>query len=137
LWRFIGRAGRLSSLGSSWAVRIALVAAVLACAFVTRAAWEDFGLGVYSRLDSASVANAQEFEQEDGESFADDQYSTGSGETTMREATVVSPPDEQYSANTGELLEAGGPGSGPVPTMPDGTCPDEFPEEDGGACYPG
>jgi hypothetical protein len=36
----------------------------------------------------------------------------------------------------GNLLEAGGPTSGPVPLMPDGGCPREFPTMRDGACYP-
>lgn len=36
----------------------------------------------------------------------------------------------------GSLLEAGGPTSGPVPLMPDGGCPREFPTMRDGACYP-
>ena len=34
------------------------------------------------------------------------------------------------------LLEAGGPTSGPLPLMPDGGCPREFPAMREGACYP-
>jgi hypothetical protein len=34
------------------------------------------------------------------------------------------------------LLEAGGPGDGPVPTIPNGGCPKEFPLQKGEACYP-
>ncbi|MDQ3637603.1 MAG: hypothetical protein M3426_06355 [Actinomycetota bacterium] len=33
------------------------------------------------------------------------------------------------------LLEAGGPGEGPVPPMPSGGCPKEFPLQKGKACY--
>ena len=36
----------------------------------------------------------------------------------------------------GNLLEAGGPSSGPVPLMPNGGCPREFPSMQNGACYP-
>jgi hypothetical protein len=36
----------------------------------------------------------------------------------------------------GNLLEAGGPTSGPVPPMPEGGCPREFPTIRDGACYP-
>jgi len=36
----------------------------------------------------------------------------------------------------GSLLEAGGPTSGPVPLMPDGGCPREFPNMREGLCYP-
>jgi hypothetical protein len=35
----------------------------------------------------------------------------------------------------GELMNAGGPGKGPVPLMPSGGCPEEFPTKRGGACY--
>ena len=35
------------------------------------------------------------------------------------------------------LLDAGGPTTGPVPMMPNGTCPSEFPEARDGACYSG
>jgi hypothetical protein len=33
------------------------------------------------------------------------------------------------------LLEAGGPGDGPVPPRPNGGCPKEFPLQQGKACY--
>ena len=36
----------------------------------------------------------------------------------------------------GNLLEAGGPTSGPVPLMPDGGCPQEFPTKRDEVCYP-
>jgi hypothetical protein len=37
--------------------------------------------------------------------------------------------------NTRRLLEAGGPPDGPVPAMPGGGCPNEYPVERGSACY--
>jgi hypothetical protein len=39
-------------------------------------------------------------------------------------------------SSSGDLLEAGGPTSGPVPLMPGGGCPEEYPIEENGACYP-
>lgn len=45
---------------------------------------------------------------------------------------VPSPPPEP---NPGTLMNAGGPTTGPVPHMPDGRCPKEFPQEWSGACY--
>ncbi|CAA9445454.1 hypothetical protein AVDCRST_MAG82-3280 [uncultured Rubrobacteraceae bacterium] len=36
----------------------------------------------------------------------------------------------------GSLLDAGGPTSGPLPLMPEGGCPREFPKMRNGACYP-
>ena len=43
---------------------------------------------------------------------------------------VPLPPIEQET-----LMEAGGPEDGPLPTMPDGSCPKEFPVKQGEACY--
>ena len=37
--------------------------------------------------------------------------------------------------NPGTLMNAGAPAAGPVPRMPDGSCPKEFPQERSGACY--
>ncbi len=38
-------------------------------------------------------------------------------------------------SSSGDLLEAGGPASGPVPLMPSGGCPEEYPIKENGACY--
>jgi len=45
--------------------------------------------------------------------------------------TPSPPPDD------GTLMNAGGPTSGPMPMMPNGSCPREFPEIRDGACYSG
>lgn len=37
----------------------------------------------------------------------------------------------------GPLMDAGGPTAGPVPLMPGGGCPEEYPVRRHGACYPG
>ena len=42
----------------------------------------------------------------------------------------------QFLRGNGNLLEAGGPTSGPVPLMPEGGCPREFPTMRDGLCYP-
>lgn|GEM_PF-4748613 len=44
--------------------------------------------------------------------------------------------DNQLLDRYGNLLDAGGPSSGPLPLMPDGGCPREFPVMRDGACYP-
>jgi hypothetical protein len=41
----------------------------------------------------------------------------------------------QLLNRNGSLLEAGGPTSGPLPLMPDGGCPREFPSKRGNLCY--
>ncbi len=44
-------------------------------------------------------------------------------------------PQPPPQPNRGELMKAGGPPDGPVPTMPDERCPREFPIKKSGACY--
>jgi hypothetical protein len=43
------------------------------------------------------------------------------------------PPDP--SPGSGTLMNAGGPSRGPVPVMPNGSCPQELPVMQDGACY--
>ncbi|TCJ16766.1 hypothetical protein E0L93_08560 [Rubrobacter taiwanensis] len=57
-----------------------------------------------------------------------DQYTT---------VTPVQTPERHQYRQPDRLLEAGGPGDGPVPAMPGGGCPAEFPLERGGLCYAG
>jgi hypothetical protein len=45
-----------------------------------------------------------------------------------RDSTLDAGPDT-------DLFESGGPRSGPLPLMPDGGCPKEFPVRTNGACY--
>jgi hypothetical protein len=46
------------------------------------------------------------------------------------------PPAPTPQPNPGPLLEAGGPVTGPVPLMPDGSCPAAYPVKQAAACYP-
>ncbi len=39
------------------------------------------------------------------------------------------------TSQRGSLLEAGGPEDGPVPLMPTGVCPEEYPLHKDGSCY--
>lgn len=47
----------------------------------------------------------------------------------------VSAPPSSSSDGNGSLMESGGPYDGPVPSLPSGDCPDEFPIDKGGACH--
>jgi len=60
---------------------------------------------------------------------------TPSPSTTADESNAT---QDQYQQDTGkgQLMDAGGPSSGPVPLMPDGSCPAEFPVRQNEACYP-
>ena len=73
--------------------------------------------------------------QDDG-SGGDTQY-----ETTQYENTTAQDDDSgttQYETtqyNTTPLMQSGGPEDGPVPPLPSGGCPDEFPVEKDDACF--
>jgi hypothetical protein len=45
------------------------------------------------------------------------------------------PPQPAPPPDSGTLFKAGGPTTGPIPVMPSGKCPREFPDKRGGACY--
>ena len=53
--------------------------------------------------------------------------------------TSASPPSSATASPNAEpprdLFNAGGPTNGPVPLMPDGGCPEEFPVKHNGLCY--
>lgn len=50
--------------------------------------------------------------------------------------TPPPPPEPQPDRDEGELMRAGGPSEGPVPAMPGGGCPEEFPVKKAGTCHP-
>ena len=58
--------------------------------------------------------------------------SGGSGQDTTAGSEQYAT-DPQYGGS-GTLMEAGGPAAGPVPPMPGGGCPKEYPDERDGAC---
>lgn len=49
--------------------------------------------------------------------------------------TPPPPPSPSPAPGGGTLMNAGGPVVGPVPLMPNGECPAEFPVRNGGSCF--
>ncbi len=72
--------------------------------------------------DSSGATQYETMEETTTEQYED----TSSGDTTQYETT-------QY--NTTPLMQSGGPEEGPVPPLPSGGCPDEFPVDKDGACF--
>lgn len=72
--------------------------------------------------DSSGTTQYETTEETTTEQYED----TSSGDTTQYETT-------QY--NTTSLMQSGGPEDGPVPPLPSGGCPDEFPVDKDGACF--
>src|SRR5919199_4659661 len=62
--------------------------------------------------------------------------STDPPTTTSSASSSVSATSSAASQTNSALFDSGGSAIGPVPLMPDGSCPKEFPVEQSGACYP-
>jgi hypothetical protein len=75
----------------------------------------------------------------DGNGVACDEFLSAGGQSATGTSTAQpqSPPAGGSQSRYGNLFEAGGPSSGPVPIMPSGGCPREFPTMRDGACYAG
>jgi hypothetical protein len=65
------------------------------------------------------------------------QSSPSPGTTTQSSTSSSSPSPSSKPRPQGDrnLLDAGGPTKGPVPLMPDGSCPPEFPTKHKNLCY--
>jgi hypothetical protein len=76
----------------------------------------------------------------DGNGIACEQLASAGGGQAARVGRASARPTvdggSQLLNRYGNLLEAGGPSSGPLPLMPNGGCPREFPTMRDGACYP-
>lgn len=100
-----------------------VVVLIALCALSARLTWalagDDFGL--------FGQANAQETSQ----------YETTQYTTQYDENFVVEEDDDttEYQYDTTPLFTSGGPEDGPVPPMPSGDCPPEYPVEKGDGCY--
>jgi outer membrane biosynthesis protein TonB len=55
--------------------------------------------------------------------------------TTTTPPTTATPPPTTTTPPPTATMDAGGPERGPVPLMPGGGCPEEYPLERGGACF--
>jgi hypothetical protein len=97
----------------------------------------------------SSDRGASQYPEEDGDDsrssgLQEEQYGDDGSQYSDRSSAQYSPEDpdddlsstDQYASDADDdLLEAGGPKGGPVPTMPGGGCPSEFPVEREGACH--
>ena len=95
-------------------------------ALSARLTWAMAGDGEFD-LGLFGMAFAQETTQNDTTQYTT-QY-----ETTTDVVTEDTTFENQYS--TTPLFESGGPKVGPVPPMPGGGCPPEYPVEKGDGCY--
>lgn len=93
---------------------------------------DTFGTTGFDRTTSQDDGSSKTTQYQTEETTTTQQYEDtvsqddSSGETTQYETT-------QY--DTTPLMQSGGPEDGPVPHLPSGGCPDEFPVEKGEACF--
>jgi hypothetical protein len=104
-------------MGQNAALRVVAVALLIIATVALRATWE-----------TISEAEAQ-----DDQSASEALQSRLQDPGPIQEPGPIRGPESQRPA--GSLLRAGGPPHGPVPIMPDGGCPREFPDMRNGACY--
>ncbi|HET7478230.1 MAG TPA: hypothetical protein VFJ72_01815 [Rubrobacteraceae bacterium] len=137
---------------ASTTIRVAAVLLVLAAGFTLRITWEQLAnpstpaLAQDDQFDCASFGSQESAQTEldrdpsdpsnldpDGNGIACDNFNFGTDTGNSGGAA-----QDQYQQDTGngDLFNAGGPAAGPVPRMPDGDCPSEFPTPRSGACYP-
>src|SRR5215217_6752205 len=91
------------------------------------------------RLLDQGVPGASRLDPDGNGIACDELLSAGGGQSARAGRASPRPSVEggsQLLNRYGNLLEAGGPSSGPLPLMPDGGCPREFPTMRDGACYP-
>ena len=113
----------------SMTLRMLVVALVLACGFTLLMAWKELA-------DPTTPAQAQE------ETTTVQEPTTTPPITTPTQPTAPEPPSPPTTPPTTTTtppptttMNAGGPERGPVPLMPGGGCPEEYPLERGGACF--
>jgi hypothetical protein len=130
---------------------LVLAVLVFASGFMLRVAWEQLAHPATPAL-AQSVAEGDLYDCPDfttqpeaqqqllpGDPYGLDADSDGQacdslpGGTTTGGTTGVT--TGSISRGNGDLLRSGGPENGPVPLMPDGGCPVEYPTQRGVLCY--
>jgi hypothetical protein len=142
--------------------RLLVVGLVLLAGLVSRVTYEQLvypkepAAAQTDQYDCASFGSQQSAQAElerdpsdpnnldpDGNGRACDDYAYGSSATNSPSPSSPSPSSPSSSSPSPKprpqgdrnLLNAGGPTGGPVPLMPDGNCPPEFPTKHNNLCH--
>ena len=120
--------------------RALVVGLVIATPFMLWTAWEFANLEMSTLTNPARAQETTSTEETTAETTVED---TTTPETTSgsAEQTTASNPRggsgvRAQSQQRRPLMNAGGPTMGPVPLMPGGGCPEEYPVLRHEACYP-
>jgi hypothetical protein len=133
------RVGRILAL-------LAVSVLVVCSAFVSRMDWESWSApepaeaqsvaedDLYDCSDFTTPAEAQA-QLLPGDPYGLDADNDGTACDELGGGGSAPPTGSAIDDGGGTLLDAGGPTEGPLPPMPDGTCPKEYPTEQARACY--
>lgn len=134
-------------------MKVTMVALILLTGFVLRLSWEELAhptsvaLAQEDQYDCASFGSQESAQAEldrdpsdpsdldpngDGQACEDYNYGTGGNNNSKGDQAGGG---GNGSARNDDLMNAGGPEGGPVPLMPGGGCPPEYPDDREGACY--
>jgi hypothetical protein len=144
---------------ASTTLKLIVIVLVLVTGFTLRSSWEQLtdpdrtALAQEDLYDCQSFGSQESAQAElqrnptdpygldpDKDGQACEDYNYGNGSTASAAATS-SPTSTATSAAAvtdqydRDLFNAGGPSTGPVPLMPDGSCPVEYPVKSNEACY--
>lgn len=113
-----------------------VVALIVLGALSARLTWALVGGDLNFGLFDSAFAQGETTGGTTGSLF-EEQYDTTTNQQ-YEETTATRQYEEttQYQYSTTPLFESGGPEDGPAPLMPGGGCPEEFPVEKDGGCYP-
>ena|SRR5919205_640775 len=97
-------------------------------------ACEDYNYGGSGGTSTTTTTSTSSANATSDTSTSDPSTSDPSATTDQYAASAAA---DQYQQSTAAsvLFDSGGPTSGAVPLMSDGSCPDEFPVQRNGACY--
>jgi hypothetical protein len=96
-------------------------------------ACEDYDYGGTSSTGSASPMPTTSSSPAPTSASSASSSASASASAAKQQYDVLSAAEQQYEEEV--LFASGGSASGPVPLMPDGNCPAEFPIDRAGACY--
>ena len=112
-----------------------VVVLIALCALSARLTWalvgDDLDLGLFGTAFAQGETTGDSQFEEQYDTTTTQQYEETTTNRQQYEETT------QYQYDTDPLFVSGGPTDGPVPPMPGGGCPREFPVEKSGGCYAG
>lgn len=118
--------------GASLPVKLALVGFILSCALTLWVVWVVTNLGGGPEQIEVSRSASQDDQSRPPDSS---RPSNGSQPSSDNNPSSGGSPGSGSPIQDDSLLEAGGPAEGPLPKMPSGGCPEEFPVKQSDACY--